>query len=87
MKLGNTVLLAIATIVAFVYLIVANAAPAYLPPFPKQIFWLVIVAPVILLTIIFAIVQDRSKGLSKTKLSQRWYTAPRNVFLEDQRWN
>src|SRR6266571_6442211 len=27
--------------------------------------------------------RTRHKGLAKTKLSQRWYTAPRKLFLEE----
>lgn len=75
MKPSKAVLIAIGAIVGFVYLIVANAAPAYLPPFTPQIFWLGIVVPLILATIIIGYLQNRSEkkhdGTSTTQKSNQ----------------
>jgi hypothetical protein len=57
-KPGKTVLVALAIIVAFVYQILANAAPAYLTTFPWGVFWGAIVAPLTLATILIAILQN-----------------------------
>lgn len=65
MKFGKTVLVAIATIVGLIYLIVANAAPTYLPPFSRLFFWGGIVAPLVLATIIIALWQANSEKKEK----------------------
>lgn len=70
MKVGKTVLVALAIIVAFVYQILANTASAYLPKFSWGIFWGAIVAPLILATIIISVVQSRHDNKHHTTLAQ-----------------
>jgi hypothetical protein len=65
-KVGKTVLVAIAIIVAFVYQILANTASAYLPKFSWGIFCGAIVAPLILVTIVISIVQSRHENKPHT---------------------
>lgn len=66
MKLGKTILVALAIIVAFVYQTLANAAPAYLPKVSWGVFWGAIVAPLTLLTVLIAILQNRSENKQHT---------------------
>jgi hypothetical protein len=70
-KLGKIVLGALAIIVAFVYQILANAAPAYLPKFSWGVFWGVIVASLILVTILLSIWQNQHQNKQPLPLTQR----------------